>query len=170
MSDPSLLLTRPALTDPHPIRRACHRYPRAAVAAGAVPESACAPRWIGIASGPAYLSELLKVLEARGYRGIVDHFTVDHLDTPQTWHDRGMIAGTPFSAAHLFRQTGPFRTRNLARTPANVVLAGCGTTPGVGVPTALLSGKLAAERVAGSFRHVVGATAPTGALGLPANH
>lgn len=119
--------------------------------------------------GPAYLEELLAVLEERGYREIAGHFTVDHLDTPQTWYEQGMIAGTPFSAAHLFRQTGPFRTRNLARTPANVVLAGCGTTPGVGVPTALLSGKLAAERITGAFRHADGATAPTGALGLPAN-
>jgi phytoene desaturase len=30
-----------------------------------------------------------------------------------------------------------------------VVLAGCGTTPGVGVPTVLVSGKLAAARVTG---------------------
>jgi phytoene desaturase len=31
----------------------------------------------------------------------------------------------------------------------NAVLAGCGTTPGVGVPTAIISGKLAAARVTG---------------------
>jgi phytoene desaturase len=65
-----------------------------------------------------------------------------------------MLAGTPFSAAHLFRQTGPFRTHNLAPGKKNVVLAGCGTTPGVGVPTALLSGKLAAQRVVGENRGV----------------
>jgi phytoene desaturase len=101
------------------------------------------------ALGPAYIREVLGVLEARGYIGIAEHFTVDHLDTPHTWQAQGMIAGSPFSAAHLFRQTGPFRTRNLVPTADNVVLAGCGTTPGVGVPTALLSGKLAAARVGG---------------------
>lgn len=29
------------------------------------------------------------------------------------------------------------------------MLAGCGTTPGVGVPTVLISGKLAAARITG---------------------
>ena len=60
-----------------------------------------------------------------------------------------MLAGSPFSAAHLFRQTGPFRPSNLVRTRDNVVLAGCGTVPGVGVPTVLLSGRLAAARITG---------------------
>ncbi len=169
MSDPSLLLTRPALSDPTQFvaRDTGTHEPLSLLAP--CPNLRAAPLdWPRIA--PAYLSELLNTLEVRGYHGIADHFTVDHLDTPQTWYNHGMIAGTPFSAAHLFRQTGPFRTRNLARTPANVVLAGCGTTPGVGVPTALLSGKLAAERVVGPFRHVTGATAPTGALVLPATH
>ncbi|MGW0055391.1 phytoene desaturase family protein [Nocardia nova] len=169
MSDPSLLITRPALSDPGQfIERPTGRYEPLSVLAPCPNLDAAPLDWPRL--GPAYLRELLAVLEQRGYRGIAGHFTVDHLDTPQTWHEQGMIAGTPFSAAHLFRQTGPFRTRNLARTPANVVLAGCGTTPGVGVPTALLSGKLAAERITGPFRHADGATAPTGALGLPTTH
>ncbi|MFF0455131.1 phytoene desaturase family protein [Nocardia africana] len=168
MSDPSLLITRPALSDPGQfVERPTGRYEPLSVLAPCPNLEAAPLDWPRL--GPAYLEELLAVLEQRGYRGIAGDFTVDHLDTPQTWYEQGMIAGTPFSAAHLFRQTGPFRTRNLARTPSNVVLAGCGTTPGVGVPTALLSGKLAAERITGAFRHADGATAPTGALGLPAN-
>jgi phytoene desaturase len=35
----------------------------------------------------------------------------------------------------------------------NVVLAGSSTVPGVGVPTALLSGRLAAERITGLTEH-----------------
>jgi phytoene desaturase len=58
-----------------------------------------------------------------------------------------MAAGTPFAAAHSFTQTGPFRPGNLAFD--NVVFAGSGTTPGVGVPMVLLSGRLAAERITG---------------------
>jgi phytoene desaturase len=46
-------------------------------------------------------------------------------------------------------QTGPFRPPNLARGLENVVFAGCGTQPGVGVPMVLVSGRLAAERVTG---------------------
>lgn len=74
----------------------------------------------------------------------------DHVDTPQTWLEKGMAAGSPFAAAHTFTQTGPFRRKNLARGFDNVVLAGSGTVPGVGVPTVLLSGRLAAERITGT--------------------
>ncbi|HZW44750.1 MAG TPA: FAD-dependent oxidoreductase, partial [Dermatophilaceae bacterium] len=56
-------------------------------------------------------------------------------------------AGTPFAAAHTFGQTGPFRSPNTMG--ANVVFAGSSTTPGVGVPMVLISGRLAAERVTG---------------------
>jgi phytoene desaturase len=81
---------------------------------------------------------------------------VEQLVTPRDWARMGLVAGTPFSAAHTFAQTGPFRPRNLVLD--NAVLAGCGTTPGVGVPPVLISGKLAAQRItgqgAGSRRHL----------------
>ncbi|MFZ0835176.1 MAG: FAD-dependent oxidoreductase, partial [Mycobacterium sp.] len=44
---------------------------------------------------------------------------------------------------------GPFRPANTVRGVANAVLAGSSTVPGVGVPTALLSGRLAADRITG---------------------
>ncbi|MGY0497742.1 phytoene desaturase family protein [Nocardia sp. FBN12] len=149
MSDPSLLLTRPALTDPGQfVDRASGRFEPLSVLAPCPNLTAAPIDWERL--GPAYLRELLAVLEQRGYTGITEHLRVDHLDTPATWAAQGMIAGTPFSIAHVFRQTGPFRPRNLPRGVDNVVLAGCGTTPGVGVPTTLLSGKLAAARITGS--------------------
>jgi phytoene desaturase len=55
--------------------------------------------------------------------------------------------GTPFSLAHRFFQTGPFRPRNVDARVPGLVLAGMGTVPGVGVPMVLLSGRLAADRV-----------------------
>lgn len=82
----------------------------------------------------------------------------------------GARGGHPFSAAHTFAQTGPFRPRNLVRGTANAVLAGCGTTPGVGVPTVLLSGKLAAARITGRHATPVPGrvrTAPTASEGTP---
>ena len=57
---------------------------------------------------------------------------------------RGMAAGTPFAAAHTLRQTGPFRPAN--RYGENIVFAGSGTRPGVGVPMVLISGRLAAAK------------------------
>jgi phytoene desaturase len=75
-----------------------------------------------------------------------------HLATPADWARQDLVAGTPFSYAHSLWQTGPFRPGNLPRGAGNVVLAGCGTVPGVGVPTALISGRLAADRVTGTPR------------------
>ena len=145
MSDPSLLVTRPTATDP------------ALAPAGRQLVSVLAPcpntevariDWPRV--GPAYRAELGRVLAARGLTGFDDAVEVERLVTPADWEAAGLAAGTPFSLAHTFRQTGPFRPRNLVRGVGNVVLAGCGTTPGVGVPPVLVSGRLAAARVVGS--------------------
>jgi phytoene desaturase len=61
-----------------------------------------------------------------------------------------MAAGSPFALAHTFSQTGPFRPANLVRGIDNAVLAGGSTVPGVGIPTAVISGRLAADRVTGA--------------------
>jgi phytoene desaturase len=81
--------------------------------------------------------------------GLDNAIEAEHLVTPADWAAQELAAGSPFSAAHTFAQTGPFRSGNLVHGLDNVVLAGCGTTPGVGVPTVLLSGRLAAERIVG---------------------
>ncbi len=70
--------------------------------------------------------------------------------TPADWVADGMAGGTPFAAAHTFRQTGPFRPPTLHPGLSNVVFVGSGTQPGVGVPMVLISGKLAAQRVTGT--------------------
>lgn len=144
MSDPSLLLTRPTASDPalappgHQLHYLLAPCPNTAVA------NLDWPRL-----GPAYVEELLAVLEARGITGLTADPQTSHLVTPADWAADGLAAGTPFSAAHTFAQTGPFRPSNLVRGWSNVVLAGCGTTPGVGVPPVLLSGRLAAARIVG---------------------
>ncbi|UOT01860.1 phytoene desaturase family protein [Rhodococcus opacus] len=148
MTDPSLLITRPALSDPGlAVDRAGTPSEPLSVLAPC-PNLHSAPLEWSSLTGP-YVNELLRELETRGYSGIAEHFTIDHVDTPLTWLGKGMAAGSPFAAAHVFRQTGPFRRPNLVRGLDNVVLAGSGTVPGVGVPTVLLSGKLAAARITG---------------------
>jgi len=117
------------------------------------PNLASAPLDWNLLGGP-YVQEIRQVLERRGYRGLAGSMRIDHVDTPQTWLEKGMLDGSPFSAAHVFRQTGPFRRPNLVRGVDNVVLAGSGTTPGVGVPTVLVSGRLAAERITGPAARV----------------
>ncbi len=72
----------------------------------------------------------------------------EELVTPLDWQAHGMAAGTPFALAHTFGQTGPFRPSNVERRLPGMFFAGSGTVPGVGVPMVLISGKLAANRVA----------------------
>jgi phytoene desaturase len=102
-------------------------------------------RWA--TQGPREVEAALDRLEAAGYGPVRDATVVREVVTPEDWAAQGMAAGTPFAASHHFLQTGPFRPRNLAPKVGGVVFAGSGTTPGVGVPMVLLSGKLAAERV-----------------------
>jgi len=94
-----------------------------------------------------YRDEMIATLEANGYVGFGDAIEVEHLVTPADWERMGLAAGAPFAASHSFRQTGPFRPSNI--WGENVVFAGSGTQPGVGVPMVLLSGRLAAERITG---------------------
>ncbi|MEC3980014.1 phytoene desaturase family protein [Amycolatopsis sp. H20-H5] len=145
MSDPSLLVTRPTATEPG-----------LAATAGTQVISVLAPApnlrrgpidWGRI--GGRYQDELLRTLEARGLSDFGAEFTVGERITPADWAARGLAAGTPFSLAHTFAQTGPFRPGNLVRAAGNAVLAGCGTTPGVGIPPVLISGRLAAARITG---------------------
>ncbi|WP_449349811.1 phytoene desaturase [Streptomyces shaanxiensis] len=149
MSDPSLLITRPTTTDPGlaPPGRHLHYVlapcPNTALGPGAAEWRELAPR---------YRDSLLTELQRRGLDGIADAIEEECLVTPADWQAQGHAAGSPFSAAHTFAQTGPFRPRNLVRGTVNAVIAGCGTTPGVGVPTVLLSGKLAAARITGGAR------------------
>ncbi|MFJ8142903.1 phytoene desaturase [Streptomyces sp. NPDC096013] len=146
MSDPSLLITRPTATDPGlaPPGRHLHYILAPCPNTDIGPDAA---EWGDLA--PRYRESILKELDQRGLDGIGSAIEEECLVTPADWQAQGHAAGTPFSAAHTFAQTGPFRPRNLVRGTENAVLAGCGTTPGVGVPTVLLSGKLAAARVTG---------------------
>jgi phytoene desaturase len=102
------------------------------------------------ATGSGYRDQVVKRLESLGYPGFGDAVEAESWSTPADWARRGLAHGTPFSIAHSFGQTGPFRPGNLAFD--NVVFVGTGTQPGVGVPMVLMSGRLAAERVVGAVR------------------
>jgi phytoene desaturase len=145
MSDPSILVTNPSRTDPSVAPAGRHSY----YVLAPVPNLATsALDWRG-GVGERYQQELVETLERRGYIGFGAGIEVSHLVTPADWADQGMAAGTPFAAAHSLFQTGPFRPSNLHPALSNVVFVGSGTTPGVGVPMVIISGRLAAERITG---------------------
>ncbi len=144
MRDPSLLVTRPTASDP-----------------GLAPDGrdllyvlAPAPNlehstvdWA--ATRGAYVDNLMSHVADRLLPGLPEDATVLDVVTPADWARQGMAAGSPFALAHTFGQTGPFRPANVVRGIDNAVLAGSSTVPGVGVPTTLISGRLAADRVTG---------------------
>jgi phytoene desaturase len=148
MSDPSLLVTNPSRTDPSVAPAGGHAY----YVLAPVPNLEVGPLdWRG-GLAERYADDLVGVLESRGYLGFGAGIQVRRVVTPADWSEAGMAAGTPFAAAHTFRQTGPFRPGNLHPTLSNVVFVGSGTQPGVGVPMVLISGRLAASRITGAVR------------------
>ncbi|MGY4708865.1 phytoene desaturase family protein [Mycolicibacterium sp. CBM1] len=144
MSDPSLLVTRPTAGDP-----------------GLAPPGrdllfvlAPAPnldvgRIDWASTGDDYARRVVATAVQRLVPGLEADADILDVVTPADWARQGMAAGTPFALAHTFGQTGPFRPANTVRGIDNAVLAGGSTIPGVGMPTALLSGRLAADRVTG---------------------
>ncbi|MEU5162492.1 phytoene desaturase family protein [Streptomyces sp. NPDC020875] len=159
MSDPSLLITRPTTHDPGLAPPGKHLH----YVLAPCPNTDIGPsgaEWRDL--GPRYRDSLVAELERRGLDGFAAGVERELLVTPVDWADRGFAAGSPFSVSHTFAQTGPFRPRNLVRGLENVVLAGCGTTPGVGVPTVLISGRLAAARVTGETGESAGSGRSSG--------
>ena len=146
MTDPSLLVTVPTYDDPSlaPAGRSSYYilFP--------TPNLDADIDWKREA--PRYRDEMLRVMESRGYEGFGESIEVEEMTTPLDWEARGMERGAPFASAHTFFQTGPFRPRNLAEGFENIVFAGSGTQPGVGVPMVLISGRLAAERIVGAVK------------------
>lgn len=95
--------------------------------------------------GARIRDELRARVASLGYA--TDDVVVERWFDPLDWEAAGLERGTPFSLAHTFRQTGPFRPNNLDRRVPGMFFVGASTLPGVGVPMVLVSGRLTAARV-----------------------
>ena len=146
MSDPSILVTVPSKDDPSLAPAGKSSY----YVLFPTPNLSADIDWKKV--GPKYRDEMIRALEERGYTDFGKGIEVEQMTTPLDWQGQGMEQGAPFASAHTFFQTGPFRPRNLAKGYENIVFAGSGTQPGVGVPMVLISGRLAAERIVGPVK------------------
>ena len=146
MSDPSVLVTIPSKDDPSLAPPGKHSY----YVLFPTPNLDADIDW-NVQAAP-YRDQMIETLEQRGYIGFGDAIETEVMTTPLDWQRQGMERGAPFASAHTFFQTGPFRPRNMAAGIDNVVFAGSGTQPGVGVPMVLISGRLAAERIVGPVK------------------
>ncbi len=138
MPDPSRLVTIPSLDDPTLAPENCSTL----FVLEPVPNLEADLDW-STAAAPMR-ERLLAFLRQQQYPSDI---VTEQIVTPLDWERDGMQAGTPFSLAHTFAQTGPFRPANTEKRLPGMFFAGSGTVPGVGVPMVLISGKLAADRV-----------------------
>ncbi len=143
MPDPSRLVSVPSLSDPS----LAPPGDSTLYVLEPVPHLGGAVDWRSAAE--PMRERLLGFLNDAGYPTDIQ---VERLITPLDWQADGMHLGTPFAMAHTFGQSGPFRPGNTDPRVPGLVFAGSGTTPGVGVPMVLISGKLAAQRVADYLR------------------
>jgi len=77
----------------------------------------------------------------------IDQIDCEIMLDPIDWQDQKMYQGTPFSLSHTFLQSGPFRLKNYSKQLPGVFFAGTATTPGVGIPMVIESGRLSAQKV-----------------------
>ncbi|MEO1058986.1 MAG: phytoene desaturase family protein [Actinomycetota bacterium] len=139
MPDPSILVTLHSLDDPSLAPEGCSSL--------YVLEPT--PNLSGTIDWSRERDRITGELQARtAALGYPTDVVVDAVYDPADWERMGMEQGTPFGLAHTFFQTGPFRPNNVNRKVPGLVFTGSSTLPGVGVPMVLISGKLAAERVA----------------------
>jgi phytoene desaturase len=88
--------------------------------------------------------------------GITDleaHLKFEVCYTPLSWRTRyNLMKGATHGLCHTLTQLGYFRPHNKHPHYHNLYFTGASTHPGTGLPTALISGRLAAERILDEFQ------------------
>lgn len=93
-------------------------------------------------------SAVLSRLALVGFPDLERHITVEASATPLDWRDRlNLERGATHGLAHTLTQLAYLRPHNRHARYRNLYFAGASTHPGTGVPTALVSGRLAARRL-----------------------
>lgn len=91
---------------------------------------------------------VLDRLAALGIADLERHITVEATATPLDWRARfNLERGATHGLAHTLTQLAYLRPHNRHARYRNLYFAGASTHPGTGVPTALISGRLAAARL-----------------------
>ncbi len=92
---------------------------------------------------------LLARLARVGVADLEAHLKFEICLMPPDWRNRyNLVHGATHGLSHRLTQMGYFRPHNRHARYRNLYFAGASTHPGTGVPTALISGRLVAERIA----------------------
>lgn len=91
-------------------------------------------------------------LASLGITDLEAHLKFEVNYTPLSWRKRyNLMKGSTHGLCHTLTQLGYFRPRNRHPRYHNLYFVGASTHPGTGVPTALVSARLAAERILEAF-------------------
>jgi phytoene desaturase len=91
---------------------------------------------------------VFKRLALLGITDLEAHIKFEVNYTPLSWRKRyNLMKGSTHGLSHTLMQLGYFRPRNRHARYHNVYFVGASTHPGTGVPTALVSARLVAERI-----------------------
>jgi phytoene dehydrogenase-like protein len=87
-------------------------------------------------------------LKTLGITDLEEHLKFEVNYTPLSWRKRyNLMKGSTHGLSHNWTQLGYFRPHNRHSRYHNLYFVGASTHPGTGVPTALVSGRLAAARM-----------------------
>ncbi len=91
---------------------------------------------------------VLRRLGSVGIKDLEENIKFEVSYTPASWHKRyNLMKGATHGLCHNILQLGYFRPHNRHARYGNVYFVGASTHPGTGMPTALVSGRLAAQRI-----------------------
>jgi phytoene desaturase len=91
---------------------------------------------------------VFKRLALLGITDLETHLKFEVSYNPLSWRKRyNLLKGATHGLSHNLLQLGYFRPRNRHPRYGNLYFVGASTHPGTGVPTALVSARLAAERI-----------------------
>jgi phytoene desaturase len=91
---------------------------------------------------------VLRRLASIGVTDLEEHIKFEVCYTPRSWERQyHLLKGATHGLSHELLQLGYFRPHNRHPHYPNLYFTGASTHPGTGVPTALISGRLAARRI-----------------------
>jgi phytoene desaturase len=91
---------------------------------------------------------VLRRLATLGLTDVEAHIKFEATCTPPAWRERyNLMKGATHGLAHTLTQMAYFRPANRHARYPNLYFVGASTHPGTGVPTAMVSGRLVAQRI-----------------------
>ena len=92
--------------------------------------------------------QVFRRLAALGIADLEAHIKFETSYTPQSWLKHyNLMKGSTHGLCHNLTQLGYFRPRNRHPRYHNLYFTGASTHPGTGMPTAMVSGRLSAQRI-----------------------